>query len=157
MLRDLVTRMLAEANPERSALEEPRENSLVLFFLDVDETDATYLQWLAERGLKYPARRAVPMFLRVTDESEPREPLAHEVAAMTLALEALNQFFSSFGAQLRHFLLPPEGIAHQVQVGSGAHKVAVGITFPPPGIELEPDEDWDEDDEEDTSLSDEDE
>lgn len=73
------------------------EDSLAVFFSPADETDPTYLQWLAAHNLKYPARRAVPSFLSVSkDSKQGRLPDAREARALTLALDALVHFFRMF-------------------------------------------------------------
>jgi hypothetical protein len=55
---------------------------------------------LAPRGLPVQPD-AVPLFLRTRDGHDPQPPVAREVRALTLALEALSGFFDQYGARLR--------------------------------------------------------
>jgi hypothetical protein len=108
------------------------QNSLVVFFTPEEENDPTYGEWLAEHNLKAPARAGVPSFIRTAPGDEPRPPNTREVTALTLALEALNEFFSQHRRQLEVVALPGSVLTHQAQVGSGPDRVAVALAFPPP-------------------------
>ncbi len=127
------------------------EDSVAMYFDSSDEVDPTYLEWLEERGLKSPSRQGVPSFVRVTKGSEPRNPDAREVKALTLAIEALNQFFTKYQRTLEGPFLPADGLNLQATVGATKQKAGttVEITFPPPDYnwtddEFEDDEEGDE-------------
>ncbi|GAC1447305.1 MAG: hypothetical protein PVSMB4_02360 [Ktedonobacterales bacterium] len=146
-LRDLVTQAMAEQGlgvtvPQQEVM----QHSLVVFYDDVDEIDPTYLEWMARHGLKYPSRQGVPSCFRTAPQDEPRRPNEREITALTLALEATNQFFSHHGRALQGPFLPTESLSYRARVGSGSSAVVVETTFPPPGyeIEVETTEDLDE-------------
>jgi hypothetical protein len=113
------------------------EEGLVCFFNPKDECDPTYLEWMAEHGLKPPSRDGVPTFLKTLPGKEPQEPEdEREITAMTLALEALNQFFSHFRSTLEGPLNPNETLTHQARVTGGT---LVEVSFTPTEEMLE---DW---------------
>ena len=100
-LRLAVGELLDEtAPPAPKEVFETLEEGLVCFFDTDQEIDPTYLEWMEEHGFKAPSRQAVPTFLKTSPGQEPQEPNERETRAMTLALEALNQFFSRFRAPL---------------------------------------------------------
>ena len=137
-LRDLVTQAMAEQGlgvtvPQQEVM----QHSLVVFYDDVDEIDPTYLEWMARHGLKYPSRQGVPSCFRTAPQAEPRRPNEREITALTLALEATNQFFSHHARALQGPFLPTESLSYRARVGSGSSAVVVEATFPPPGYEIE--------------------
>ncbi len=104
------------------------EEGLVCFFNPKDECDPTYLDWISEHGLKPPSREGVPTFVKTLPGQEPQEPTeAREVIAMTLAFEALNQFFSHFRATLEGPLTPNEPLIYKARVGG----MVVEVRFTP--------------------------
>ncbi len=118
------------------------EEGLVCFFDSKDESDPTYLDWMAEHGLKPPSREGVPTFLKTLPGQEPREPTdEREIKAMALALEALNQFFSHFRAALEAPLTPNETLTHKARVGGAT----IEVSFTPSEDMYEA---WPDDDEE---------
>lgn len=70
------------------------EHSLVIYFDTAEDSDPFYQEWVADHKLKLAARNAVPSFHRMVEHSGPIRPTRQEVVAMTVALEALNAFFS---------------------------------------------------------------
>ncbi|HEY7355089.1 MAG TPA: hypothetical protein VH590_01450, partial [Ktedonobacterales bacterium] len=103
------------------------EEGMVCFFNPKDECDPTYLEWMAEHGLKPPSREGVPTFLKTLPGQEPQEPQdAREIKALTLALEALNQFFSHFRPMLETPLTPGETLTHTARVDGAT--IAVSFT-----------------------------
>ena len=142
LLHETVGTIMEEAGAGQALNLHALQNSLVLFFTPEDETDPTYVEWLARHGLKAPSREGVPSFMRTAPGAEPRSPNAREVVALTKALEATNEFFSHYRRQLENPLLPEVTLTHQAHAGSGADRVAIDVTFPPPGY------DWGEEEEE---------
>lgn len=138
-VRDVVSRLLPRtgAGPaddvDDAEEDEATEDSLVVFFDPLDALDPDYIDWLAEHQLTYASRQAVPSFLRVFAQGEPRRPDVRETRALSLAVEALNQFFSQFGGTLDEMLAPPAApLVHRARIGTGASKMHVEVTFPPP-------------------------
>jgi hypothetical protein len=104
------------------------EEGLVCFFNPKDECDPTYLDWMAERGLKPPSREGVPTFVKTLPGQEPIEPEnEREIKALTLALEALNQFLSHSRATLEAPLTPGETLSYKARLGG----LAVDVSFTP--------------------------
>jgi hypothetical protein len=124
--------------PGRAEPPEVFDNALVFFLEDRDESDPTYLEWLAAHELKY-TRHIVPFFLRTAPGSTPRQPNEREVRALTLAIEALAQFFKAYERVLHGPFLPMQGLRYQATVQHNADKVAVDVRFPPENY------DWSED------------
>ncbi len=71
------------------------EHSLVVYFDTAEDSDPFYREWVADHKLKLPARDAVPSFHRMVEHSGPIRPTRQEVVALTVALDALNAFFSA--------------------------------------------------------------
>jgi hypothetical protein len=117
---------------------DPAQNALVLFFNTEDETDPTYLEWLRQRKVRRPAD-VVPTPLRTETGQEPRNPNEREVRAMTLALQAANQFVGHHARALQGPLLVDTVLTYEAHVGTGAQRVSVEVTYPPR------DYDWDKD------------
>jgi hypothetical protein len=83
------------------------EDSLVIYFDTEEDSSPFYLEWLADHNVKLPSRDDVPSFHRMVEHSGPIRPTEQEVVALTLALDALNAFFSAQrGAILRRY--PPD-------------------------------------------------
>ncbi len=128
-LRLMLGQLLGGGPQEGQDMWDIIEEGLVCFFNPKDECDPTYLEWMAEHGLKPPSREGVPTFLKTLPGQEPREPQdEREIKAMTLALEALNQFFSHFRSTLEAGPTPNETLTHQARVTGGA---AVSVSFTP--------------------------
>jgi hypothetical protein len=124
------------ADQDATDLAEIAQNSLAVLFASEEEAGASYVEWLKQRDVKPPARDSLPMFVRTEVGQLPRHPSDNEVAAMTLALEAINQFFTRYKSALAGPFLPPDPLSLIAQIGSGADKRAIEVIFPPP--------DWDE-------------
>jgi hypothetical protein len=104
------------------------EEGMVCFFNPKEECDPTYLDWMAEHSLKPPSREGVPTFLKTMPGKEPQEPQdEREIKALTLALEALNQFFSHFRPMLEAPLTPNETLTHKARVGGAT----IVVSFTP--------------------------
>ncbi len=132
MLRDVVTSLGIDLGDGAAGDDESgQENALVLFFTEEEETDPTYVEWLGERGLTYPASVGVPSFLRTAPGAEPRDPDAREVAALTLALGALNGFLSRHGRSLAGPFPPPEELVDTIRVDGPAGKLPIEVRYPP--------------------------
>ena len=146
-LRELVGGFMEQTGPGQAAPPEVFETSLVFFLEDRDESDPTYLEWLTTHGLKY-TRHNVPFFLKTAAGSKPRQPDEREVRALTLAIEALAQFFKEYERVLQGPFLPVEGLRYQAHVQHNADKVAVDVQFPPENYDWDEDlaDEWDEDD-----------
>jgi hypothetical protein len=145
-LRELVGGFMGQMEPGRAEPPEVFENSLVFFLEDRDESDPTYLEWLAAHGLKY-GRHNVPFFLKTAAGSKPRQPDEQEVRALTLAIEALAQFFKEYERVFHGPFLPVEGLRYQAHVQNNADKVAVAVQFPPENYDRDEDlsDEWDDD------------
>lgn len=117
-LRRMVAGMLATQGPAPGGADAPMneeaflaaiEDSLVVYFDTEEDSDPFYLEWLADRRLKVAGRDAVPAFHRMVEHSGPIRPTPQEVVALTVALEALNNFFTARRAAiLRRY--PPDMI-----------------------------------------------
>lgn len=138
MLREMVGTVLEEQAMGGSATGDLAQNSLAILFESRDEADPTYGAWLKDRGVKPPARDSIPLFVRTEVGHETRQPNDREVSAMTLALEALNQFCTRHRARLEGPFLPLEPLSLAVQLAAGARgtPAPVAVTYPPP--------EWDE-------------
>jgi hypothetical protein len=134
-LRDMVTSLMGsqgmsgedeQAEGEPMAKEEYLEvieDSLFLDFNSEYDSDPTYLDWLAERKLKYASRAGVPSFHRLVERSGPVRPTEREVRALTLAIEALNRFFSAHRSLLDH---PEMGVYPLMMAGKLTYTANVG-------------------------------
>ncbi len=159
MVRQMISTMGREQGPGGDAgggagadLGEAVQDSLVVFVEDGRDTDPTYLDWLRGHGQPYTARQKVPVFLSVSKGGENGPPNARETAALTLAIEALNGFFTVYQHPLDSGLIPVESIRSSATVGDG---VSVGVAYPPVGFDVSSLEgDDDEEDEEDDPLAD---
>src|SRR5919202_3084839 len=137
-LRELAGAFMGQMEPGRAEPPEVFENALVFFLEERDESDPTYLEWLAAHGPQY-TRHNVPFFLKTTPGSTPRQPNEREVRALTLAIEALAQFFKAYERVLHGPFLPVQGLTYQATVQNNSNKVAVDVRFPPENY------DWNED------------
>ena len=77
------------------------KDTLVCFFDDDEEADPTYLAWMDGHKLKGPVKGYVPVFQRTMEGGTVRQPNEREVQALTLTVEALNQFFTTFAAAIK--------------------------------------------------------
>lgn len=139
-VRMVLSQLMGDAaQPAEQDVWNMAEEGLVCFFNPRDECDPTYLDWMAEHGLKPPSREGVPTFLKTLPGQEPGEPTdEREIKAMTVALEALNQFFSHFRPTLEAPLIPNETLTHKARVGGAT----IEVSFTPTDDVLE---DWLED------------
>jgi hypothetical protein len=99
---------------------------------------------LKHRKLKYASDEAVPDFFRTVANTKPSDMNAQEARVMTLALEALNQFFSAHRAVLErrdllgHLPRAANRLTHTAHVGearASAARLAVQVTLPPEGFQ----------------------
>ena len=118
-LREMVAGLAAVEEPGEDAGLAAMEDGLVCFVEPAEESDPTYLAWLAERGLKFSRRQGVPSFFRTVRGGEPELPDAREVKALTIAIEAINQFVSHSGARLAGPAPPAGGLSYVARVKSG--------------------------------------
>lgn len=116
-----------------------QQNCLALLFDAEEEADPTYRLWLSDRKLKGASKQAIPTFLRTSPDGEPRQPNADEVRALTLALDALNRFFSRNGRALEPLAEEAGAVAQMVEVGGegGGEKVPITLTYPAPGFAID--------------------
>lgn len=86
------------------------EDSMVVYFDTKEESDPFYIEWLTDGKLmKHTTRDAVPSFHRLVERTGPARPGREEVLALTVAVQALSQFFSAKrSAILRRY--PPDFI-----------------------------------------------
>lgn len=139
--------------PEGADKWELVEDGLACLFNPKDECDPTYLEWMDAHRLKAPSREGVPNFLKTVAGQEPQNPDQREVKALTLALEALNQFFSHSHTTLQGPLTPDEPITYQAHLAGG---VTVDVSYTPQEDEDDEEDLFDEDEDEDEEDEDED-
>lgn len=136
-LRDLIAGFLPALAEDGADLEEAGlrtvQDSLVLLLSERDESDPTYLEWLAERKLKVDARRGVPSFVRTFPGGDTRAPNEREAVALTLAIEAVNQFAAAHKRVLSGSLLPLQALTQtaRVTLERGRPPVTVAARFTP--------------------------
>ena len=140
------------ALPTASQMRALVEDSLALLFSPADESDPTYLDWLAAHNLKYPSKQGVPSFLVLEkDQEHGRSPNEREARALTLALEALSHFFRMYGRGLENGPAPfiamqrllgmPDSerpvldAMPEVQLGDKRIRVPISYTFPTESLE----------------------
>jgi hypothetical protein len=135
---ELLRGMLQEFTGGDVPDEPPRQESLVCFFDSEDETDPSYIEWLEEHGMTFDDEEEIPMFLRAGHQFDPRPPTAQEVQALTLALDATNQFLAAHQRTLRRhpYSLPTSGLHHTAQVGAGQHDQPIEVDWPAPGFDV---------------------
>ncbi|HEY0068608.1 MAG TPA: hypothetical protein VGE04_01420 [Chloroflexia bacterium] len=121
------------------------EDNLVVYFDTTEDSDPFYLEWLADRKLKYSSKDTVPSFHRMVEHAGPVNPGRQEVVALTLALESLSDFFSTQRrAIVRRYppdfiVLPRTGtdrIEHTASVNdpkAGAKRLEVRVSLPAEG------------------------
>lgn len=114
-----------------------RQNSLALLFDAADEVDPTYRLWLDDHKLKAPSKQAIPSFLRASSDAAPRRPDTREARALTLALEALNHFFSRYGRSLEPLAEDAGAVTHTVELEREEGKIPVTLTYPASGFSLD--------------------
>jgi hypothetical protein len=128
-LREAVSAFLDMTMQDEGAAPEIRENSLVFFLEERDESDPTYVEWLKERGLKF-TRENVPFFLKTVPGETPRPPDEREVRALASAIDAIARFFKQFGRQIATGMIPLAGYAlTEVSTDTGTVRE---VRFPPP-------------------------
>ncbi len=123
---------LTKANSKQKR--EKLVDSLVLFYESAGKSGPEYVDWLKERGFKYPSKEAVPRFHRIVPEQGGRSLNSREVRAVALALDALNQFFSAIGFMLERIQPPPKGY-FDIETKVGTEKLAVVVRYPAEGYE----------------------
>lgn len=133
-VRDIATQALVQGQMSDEEAKGLIEDGLTVFYTPLEESDPSYLSWLAERELKYPAKRGIPSFQRTIHGGEARQPDARETRALTSALEAMCQFFSRYRFALEAGMAFPDGYAHAAVIkdGAAAHQVTVRYTPPEP-------------------------
>lgn len=133
-VRDIATQALVQGQMTDEEAKGLIEDGLTVFYTPIDESDPTYISWLAERELKYPAKRGVPTFQRTIRGGEARQPDARETRALTYAVDALCQFFSHYRFALEAGMSFPDGYAHEAAIkdGTTSHQVMVRYTPPEP-------------------------
>src|SRR5262249_2490013 len=138
-LRDQVVRELFSRLGRSASVEVPiaRQNGIAVLFEDSSEADPTYYGWIKTHKLPVASREALPLFLRTSRKGEPRQPQEHEVRAVTLALDALNRFFSKASRLLETITPDRLPVTQTVQVTSSAEPSSVRLTFPAPGFALD--------------------
>jgi hypothetical protein len=142
-VRQVLGQILGDTTlPEGEDKWELVEDGLACLFNPKDECDPTYLEWMDAHRLKAPSREGVPNFLKTVAGQEPMNPGEREVKAMTLALDALNQFFSHFHSTLQGPLTPNEPLTYQARLADGT---VVDVSYTPQ--EMEEDEDMLDDEE----------
>ncbi len=121
-----------EASAEEIAeVQRLTEDSLLVSFDPQDEVDPTYVEWLTAHGLPTASRDAIPTFVSNGASGAHSPPNAREVAALTLTLEALNQFFSKHRQQLGSMAGSFETVSDQVSVKGTSGPVPVSLSFTP--------------------------
>ncbi len=132
VLRQLVTMAINE-----SGAMQPAQNALVCYFEEQEDTDPTYLSWMNERDLKSASKHAVPTFFRMSRDAEPRQPDERETRALTLVIEAINQFVTRHKTALEEGPDLGKELALQAKAGQATVPVSLIITdekdllFPP--------------------------
>jgi hypothetical protein len=129
MSRQEALAMLADLREaEKGADLIPGLEDCLTFWLDErDSVDPGYLEWLAERGLKYTRHQRVPIFSRVLAGGDGRMPDAREAEALRLSIEGLTQFFQKYSKQLKTGMAPVEGFQLEAHPAGGA---AIEVKFP---------------------------
>ena len=129
------------------------EDALTLFFESAEEIDPTYLEWLDERRINYSSRDGIPQIYRMKHGAEPSAPTARETRAVTLVVEAINQFVSAHNSKLDSAEAPNEALSLDASVALGSDKIPVRVVFPAPGFTFEEFLEGDDDDDEDEDDS----
>jgi len=135
VLRSMVGPALAEpqmSDEELDEMQQLTEDSLLVFFDPKDEVDPTYAEWIQQHRLPTASSDAVPTFVSNGKGGEHAEPNVREARALTLALEALNQFFSKHRRQLETYAGTPPTITYQAMMQSATGAIPVQISFSPP-------------------------
>ena len=79
-----------------------------------------------EHKIKGPAKGYVPVFQRTMEGGTTRQPNERETHALTLTIEALNQFFTTFAAPLQAG--PPIGVPIEFSTKVGIIPVTISYT-----------------------------
>lgn len=109
------------------------QESIALTFDPKEDTDPTYLDWLAAHGITRFSRWGVPYFMRTSPGQEPGLPDEREARAVTLALQALDQAMKDFDPALAGPIFAGETFSYVAEIGRGAEARAIEVAVPPPG------------------------
>jgi hypothetical protein len=132
MLRMMVGElMLEEEGLTESQVLELMEDGMVCLFNTKEDSDPTYLDWLKAHKIKVPAREGIPLFLKTHAGEHPGAPGEREVQALTLAFQALNQFYSHFRQQLEAGAEPDVPLTLITQASLSTERVTVPVSFTP--------------------------
>ena len=132
MLRMVVGELLTEQEGlSDSQVQELMEDALVCFFNTNEECDPTYLDWMKARRLTIPKKDGVPFFTKTSVGEPPRQPNEREARALTVALDALGQFFSKFGEQLEDGAAVGVPLTLAAPVRLGKDRMMVPVSFTP--------------------------
>lgn len=138
--------MLMEQLMESGGVSAPEDINCLLMYLNSEEdTDPTYLDWLKQHQITYASAESVPFFLRTLEDGDVRTLNPQEVQSLTIAVEALTDFFTTQRSRLEDEGVPEEPITWQPQISPAGAAAPVTVTFPPPDYEWEDEEDEDED------------
>lgn len=131
-LREMVGEMMIEEEGlTESQVLELMEDGMVCLFNTKEDSDPTYLDWLKANKIKVPAREGIPLFLKTHAGQHPSAPGEREVQALTLAFQALNQFYSHFRPQLEEGAEPDVPLTLMAQASLGTERVTVPVSFTP--------------------------
>ncbi len=134
-LRSMIASALGEAemsDEDEAALRQVAANSLVAWFSEREEADPTYVEWIHEHKLPTASKAATPTFLAMDENGQESPPNARETESLTLALDALNQFFTMYGRRLSEGASEPISYKVNVKTPAGAAPIAVSYTPAPP-------------------------
>lgn len=138
--REIVLGMASQllSIPGSAEQDPPNQDAILCSFDPEDEVDASYLEWLDERGIEFEGYD-VPGFLRTGHDFEPRELNVEEARATTLALSAVYAFLAAHRHVLRRGVLPDRILRHTAQIGGKKRGVALEISLPPEGYDFNAD------------------
>ncbi len=134
-LRSMIASALGEAemsDQDKAALRQVAANSLVAWYSEREETDPTYVDWIRKRKLPTASKAATPTFLAMDKNGQEAPPNARETQALTLALDALNQFLTTYGRRLSEGAPEPISYTANVKMPAGAVPTTVSYTPAPP-------------------------
>lgn len=105
------------------------DDALIFRLFDEEGVNPLYLAWLAERGLRYVARRGVPIFERMIVGGGVRLPDERETRAMTLAIAAINRFIHRYRRPLDRFPPIKEELTHVARIKTAAGVKEVTVSY----------------------------
>ncbi len=111
------------------SFEDVAQDALTCFYANRAEVDRTYLAWMDARGVRAPAKKAVPNFSRTLPGQQPHQPDEREARALALALDALAQFCTHFKAQLDAGEPPPAGVP--LEMTAHVAGIAIPVSYTP--------------------------